>query len=94
MTGDPGKLSNLLSIMILIIINGRLFFMWLFFFIWIIQLVPINFEFRKKTTNKQKKPLKQQQEQHEKWPNKIHCTPYFLVSDDKFHDAELWETSS
>lgn len=36
-----------------------------FFFIWIIQLVPINFEFRKKK-NKQKTPLKQQQEQHEK----------------------------
>lgn len=63
MTGDPGKLSNLLSIMILIIINGRLFSCDLFF-IWIIQLVPINFEFRKK--NKQKTPLKQQQEQHEK----------------------------
>lgn len=31
MTGDPDKLSNLLSIMILIIINGRLFFMCLFF---------------------------------------------------------------
>lgn len=52
MTGDPGKLSNLLSIMILIIINGRLFFSCDFFFIWIIQLVPINFEFRKKTNKK------------------------------------------
>lgn len=40
------------------------FFHVTFFFIWIIQLVPINFEFRKK--NKQKTPLKQQQEQHEK----------------------------
>lgn len=37
-----------------------------FFFIWIIQLVPINFKFRKKKQNKQKNPLKQQQEQHEK----------------------------
>lgn len=52
MTGDPGKLSNLLSIMILIIINGRLFFHVTFFFIWIIQLVPINFEFRKKKQTK------------------------------------------
>lgn len=29
-----------------------------FFFIWIIQLVPINFEFRKKKQNKQKNPPK------------------------------------
>lgn len=93
MTGDPGKLSNLLSIMILIIINGRLFFMWLFFHL-DYSTGPNKFEFRKKKQNKQKNPLKQQQEQHEKWPNKIYCTPFFLVSDDKFHDAELWETSS
>lgn len=56
MTGDPGKLSNLLSIMILIIINGRLFFHVTFFFIWIIQLVPINFEFRKKNQTNKKPP--------------------------------------
>lgn len=62
MTGDPGKSSNLLSIMILIIINGRLFFMLLFFFIWIIQLIPINFEFRKNKTKQTKNPLKQQHE--------------------------------
>lgn len=49
---------------------------------------------KKKQNKQKKKPLKQQQEQDEKWPNKIHCTPYFLVSDDKVHDAELWETSS
>lgn len=37
-----------------------------FFFIWIIQLVLINFEFRKKNKTNKKNPLKQQQEQDEK----------------------------
>lgn len=83
MTEDPGKLSNLLSIMIFIITNGRLFSCD-FFFIRIIQLVPmIILNLKNKT---KKFPLNDQ--------TKFIAHSIFLVSDDKFHDAELWETSS